>query len=571
MQNYTRRSGVIVHILGQGSVTLTQSDYIASGGEGSVWVKGSTAFKVYHDPSKMIPVGKISELGRIADPDVIKPERIILDGKNQPIGYTMRFLQGTLALCQLFPPVFRQRNGISPDMTLALVRALQHRVENVHRAGVLIVDLNELNFLVDPTFREVYAIDVDSYQTAHFPATAIMPSIRDPQVQGADFTQLSDWFSFAIVSFNLFTGIHPYKGQHPSIHGMEDRMQAGISVFNSDVSVPKMVLPFTVIPPSYLQWYRAVLEGGKRLPPPDSIHGTLVIVPVIRAITGAGNLDISSLLSFHGAIRGVWDSGQGGILTWTDEGVFLHSRQVHGPVQGIAGVGFTARMGHPVIAGKSGGTLRLFRPDTNEVLPLDIRADEVSSYDGRIYVRNRDQVLEVLLTEMGQKVIASTRLSLTCLEHASQMFPGVVVQDLLGARWVALLDGPGKVYPLHVPELDGYRVVDARYDRGVLMVVGHKAGKYDRLVFRFDATRQTYDTRVVPGITPTGLNFIVLDSGICVCLTEDEKLELFSARPGSASLKTVEDKALGGDLILLRQGGKVLFWRGNDVYAMRMK
>ena len=59
--------------------------------------------------------------------------------------------------------------------------------------------------LISPTKgqREVF---VDSYQTAHYPATAIMPSVRDWKVPLHDFSELSDWFSFAIVSFQVFLG-----------------------------------------------------------------------------------------------------------------------------------------------------------------------------------------------------------------------------------------------------------------------------------------------------------------------------------------------------------------------------
>jgi hypothetical protein len=51
---------------------------------------------------------------------------------------------------------------------------------------------------------------------------------------------------------------------------------------------------------------------------------------------------------------------------------------------------------------------------------------------------------------------------------------------------------------------------------------------YSRFVFRFAKDWTSYDTRRVDNITPTGLNFTVLPKGLCVCLTEDEKIEIFS-------------------------------------------
>ena len=567
-----------VYVKGQGEVTLGKANFVGAGGEGDVYAKGSTAIKVYQDPRKMIPTGKIQEIGKITDPNVIKPERVVLDKKNAPIGYTMRFLKKTHAMCELFPPAFRTRNGISPQMMLGLIQSLQERVRNVHSAGVLVVDLNEMNFLIDPKFSEVYAIDVDSYQTAHYPATAIMASIRDPLVQGVDFTENSDWFSFACLAFNLFCGIHPYKGRHPSLKGFEKRMQAGISVFNKDVKIPKVVLPFSVIPDVYQQWLRAVLENGKRMPPPGDLHGAIVVVPVVRTIAGTNSIDIIELYALTGDVRGLWDQ-DGYTLTWTDDGLFLGNRRLHGTVSGVAGVGSTPKNNRPVIAGTSGGMLKLFNPEAKAEIPITLRADDVMSHGGRIYVRNRDKILEMVLTDVGSKVLVASRTAGTCLEHATRLYHGVAIQNLLGASWASLFPQSGKTYQMHLKELDEYRAIDARYDNdkspasetGVLMVMGVKNGQYDRLVFRFNENFKDYDVRVVEDVTPTGLNFVVLDTGICVCMTEEEKLELVSCRMGSVGMKVIDDPILGGDMRLHKEGGRVAFPKGNKVYAMGLK
>jgi hypothetical protein len=564
-----------VYVKGQGEVTLSKTDFVGAGGQASIYAKGGRSFKLYTDPSGMIPAGKLHELANITDPNVIKPEHLIVDKAGSPLGYEMRFIPDAVVLCQLFPPVFRQRNGITPQKTLDLVLSLRQRVANIHAAHVLVVDLNEMNFLVDQGFAEVYAIDVDSYQTAHYPATAIMPSIRDPQVKGLDFTELSDWFSFAIVSFSLFTGIHPYKGNHPSIKGFEDRMAAGVSVFNSDVTVPRVVLPFDVIPEAWRAWYRAVLEDGKRLAPPKDPFGVaLVVTPVVRTIGGTGNFDIIELYDLQGQVQGLWESA-GLDLIWTTDALYQGNRRLHGEVTGVFGVGFTPRANRAVLAGTTGGRLRLFDAEGRQEIPVDLRADEVVSYAGHIYLRSRDKILELVLNDVGAmgQVVVGSRVAMTCLEYATRLFPGGAIQSLLGDTWVALFPRSGTTFQLHVPELDAYKIIEAKFDGGVLMILGakHKGGQYDRLVIRFADDFKTYDLRVVEDTTPTGLNFVTLDSGVCVCLTEEEKVEVFSRRPGSAGIKVVADPILGGDMILGKQGGRVVFWRGNKVYSLRMK
>ena len=280
-----------VTVQGQGDVNLDQKDFIAAGGEGQVYCRGQTAFKIYLDPARMLPLGKIQELSRIQDPDVIKPERIILDPKqHNPIGYTMRYVADTLPLCQIFTRTFRERNGIDHSKMLALVQHIQHMVDHIHDAGVLLVDLNELNFLVDSQFKSVYSIDVDSFQTAGYPATAIMPSVRDWSVQGNHFTEGSDWFSFACVAYQMFTGIHPYRGKHPTVSTLEDRMRQNISVFDPTVHVPKVVYTPDIIPSGYREWFKAVLQNGLRVHPPTNPMDAIILHVPVAIVTSQDNL-----------------------------------------------------------------------------------------------------------------------------------------------------------------------------------------------------------------------------------------------------------------------------------------
>jgi len=103
------------------------------------------------------------------------------------------------------------------------------------------------------------------------------------------------------------------------------------------------------------------------------------------------------------------------------------------------------------------------------------------------------------------------------------------------------------------------------------MVMAAEGGKYHRFVFRFDSEFKSYDVRKVEDVTATGLNFVTLDSGVCVCLNEDEELELFSCKKGSKSVKTIQDPVLGGDMRLVKNYGELMFFRENKLYKMKMK
>lgn len=569
------------------AVDLTQRNFVAQGGQAQIFAKGGTTYKVYHDPANALPIGKIHALSVLTDPRIIRPQQVLVNDKGVPVGYTTTFVKDAYALCQLFPKSFREREGVTHDITQALVRKLQEGVTHVHSKGVLIVDLNEMNFLVDHGFGEVYFIDTDSYQVPGYPCPVLMESVRDWSVTGHQWSPLSDWFSFAVVSFQMFTGVHPYKGQYKGsevgfrtkLPGDADddafavtrrRMKSHVSVFHHEVGVPAAVYPFDVIPAAYRAWYKAVFADGKRCAPPDSFGATVLVMPTVKATLGTGALDIMEIGTYDGTINRIFSDGTH-LVVVSDKGVWLDQSRVPVP-HAVHGCAFSPKASRAVLADGSTQPVPTLTNLTDRTpVPFSLAASEVSSHDKRLYMRAGEQVHEVVLTDVGTQVIASTRPVVNILPHATRLFPGVVVQNLLGSVFVSLLSGPGIARQVRIKELDGYKVLDARFDSGVLMVVGgSKKGTYDRLVFRFDDA-DTYDLRIVKDITVTGLNFVVLDSGVCVSLTEEDKLEVFPAKRGSSSMKVVEDKVLGADMILAKHAGSVLFARGNKVYRMKLK
>ena len=554
-------------------VSLGQHNYVAAGGEGAIYVVGSTAYKIYSDPSKMLPLGKIQELGALTEPFIIKPRSVLKDRAGKLVGYSMAAVPDSYALCQLFPRAFRDRNHLDHKQTFDLVRTMQGGVEHAHSKRILLVDLNEMNFLVDKGFKQVFFIDVDSYQTPHFPATAIMESIRDRQVRNNDFTDGSDWFSFAVVSFQMLTGIHPYKGKHPQIKGLDARMTANVSVLNPDVNVPRACYPFDVIPQVYRDWYRAVLEEGKRVAPPGTLQAVIGVrlVPQIKTIMGTANLKIIELYRYDGNIRSVWPLG-GQLAVVTDNGTWIDQRRIHDTAATVQAIGVSPTLNRVIsLTGTPGEVPQMTNLTEKAPIPFGLKVEAAMSYQGRIYIKNGDKVLEVLLHEMGNNIIASTALAVSVLPQATTLYRGVVIQDHLGSTHVSMFPESGKTHQKYLPELDGHKIIDARYDRGVLVVIGARKGRYDRLVIRFDKSHETYSIRTVRDVPYVGINMAVLDSGVAVLLNEDEKLELFSVQKDSTAVKIVEDAALGGDITLSSLGAQLLFVKGDRTYKAIMK
>jgi hypothetical protein len=570
---------VKVFVKGKGPITLSQANYVAQGGQASVFQKNGTAYKIYTDPKTAIPEAKFAPLAAISDVDVVKPIDLLVDDTtSQPIGYTMRFIQDTYALCQLFPKVFRDRNNIGPDKVAKVVEALQHHVENVHRAGVLVVDLNEMNILVSQAIDSVYMIDVDSYQTPGFRAEVIMPSVRDWSVSSTQFSELSDWFSFAVLVCQLYLGIHPYKGTHPgSAHvppdqRLEHRMRHHVSVFDPAVNVPKACASPDVIPAVQREWLQAVLQRGKRLPPPAP--GAAVATPIQgpRAVLQfGGRLIVSELVDVGQPILG-WYVDTTSTVALLADGISLNGvTAARGPVEGTTLLGATPKYGRPIALNLHRGVLRLYELADRRVTELPIAAREIAKSGDRFYIRNGTQVLEVDFREQPDRTIVSASHPVAnVLENASKLFDGIAIQNMLGSVFVSLFPRTRTGYQLRVPELDQYRVVDARFEGQIFMAIGEKGGEYDRLVFCcYESFLGARLVAVVKNSDPGSINFTVTDTGVCVSVTEDEKIVAYP--PKMATSIEISDPAIGGDMRLLKSGGKTAFVRGSKVFSLSMK
>jgi len=556
-----------IKILGGGQVSLSKRDFVGSGGEGSVYVRGSTAYKIYANPKKMIPEQKIEELSKIRNKNVIKPLNVLLDSRNKPVGYSMRFVKDASPICQLFTKAYKKRNGIGPDDVFGIVRDMQDGLEGIHSADVLVVDLNEMNLLLKGS--DVFWIDVDSYQTKSYPATAIMDSIRDWQAKS--WTRETDWFSWGIVTFQLFTGIHPFKGKHPSVKKMADRMLQNLSVFNDDVKVPKMVPSFETIPEAYRRWYKAVFEDGRRVPPPKGLGlGVVFVAP--RNISSTDRLKISEVFGLERNIFR-YDRIDGFDLIAMDGSVVCLTKDRGTPfsIQGDGCFGHTSDQ-DPLYGRREGGEAYLVNAKT--LLPVGQRApcQSMMAYDGRFYIHYDENVIELMIRKVGNNTQVFPHPVANVMPMATQLFDGVAIQNMLGSWYASVFPGSQMCNQVRLKELDGYRIVDAKHDHRVMIVIGTKNGQYDKFVYRFE---RDYVNAILfwkdEDVAYSGINFVTLDKGVCAHIDEVEDLVLFGATPTVDGVKRISDPMIGGDMRLFKRGNEVLFARGSQLFKLSMR
>lgn len=193
------------------------------------------------------------------------------------------------------------------------------------------------------------------------------------------------------------------------------------------------------------------------------------------------------------------------------------------------------------------------------------------SYGGRIYVKQNDKLSEIEFIELPNKILISSSAVTSIQENATKLFDGVVIQNVLGSCVASMLPQYRTCHQVLLPEMKGYQIIDAKYDKNVLIIIANKKGKYDKFIFTLSEDFKTYEMRKVGDVTYCGINFTVLDNGVVIHVNEDEEMEIFLNKIGKNNVKVIDSSSIRGDMRLFADGTNVLFSEKNKIYKIKMK
>lgn len=559
------------YIRGKSSLTLSQNDFISSGGQARTFGKNNLAYKIYNDKSDMIPEGKIRELKAITHPNIIVPQDIVLDKDNNKCGYTMKWIKNSFPLCKLFTNGFRTRNNIDDIIILEIVDKIRCIIVHAHKNNILIVDGNEFNYLIsDRSYTEVFAIDTDSYQTESYPADAILPTIKD--YQSDKFTELTDWFSFAIIACQLFIGIHPFKGKHPNYTGseLEKRMIDNISIFNKKTILPPTARDFNNIPKNYYDWFIALFENGVRAKAPDETGAFTVTFTKIHKLS-ISNINIYELkecdcnILYHRYNLGVeiiktknsiYVDKMKYHLNYADEEIILTSKKM---------IPIACRIFQETFI------YRTLTKYTN-CIDMQIKCSDMMIINNTVYLKNGGKLLEIDFNDDGPNIIPTTKNSWPIMQNSSILFGNVIYQDILGEPYlfIPLPNGSSKCFNVSAKGLKGYRIVDAKYDNHVCCIIAFKNNQYDKVILRFNENHDKYDCRTIENITYMELNFTIKDNGVVVMINDEEHIEIFRNIPFDPDIVEMDQVRLPLPLKLSHDGNNILYYKDNKLNRMTL-
>jgi hypothetical protein len=148
------------------------------------------------------------------------------------------------------------------------------------------------------------------------------------------------------------------------------------------------------------------------------------------------------------------------------------------------------------------------------------------------------------------------------------MYDGCVIQDLLGKKYLVLPYRKEACFSKYIPALDGFRIVEAKSDKNVTVVIAEKGGKYHRFIIVFEKNYQSFSVREVPDVAYDEINFAVLDNGLCMLLASPTEMELFVK---ADQYETMTDPPFDADMPLFATPDGFFFINGNSIHQVRKK
>ncbi len=568
----------IVTLVGRGDIALHPSHHIATGGEGSIYKPSSkTIVKLYSDPYKMSTLDmqdKIQLLSRIKHPFIVSPKGVVLQGK-KPIGYYMDFVDAE-PLARVFTSTYRQRENFKDKDAIALVDGMRTTIEAAHQHNAIVVDANEFNWLVNRSNKipEPRIIDVDSWAIGKWKASVIMPSIRDWHTHG--FTRETDWFSFGIVSFQVFTGIHPYKGMLSGYTGndMEKRMKDNKSVFTTGVRLNSAVRDFSCIPPNLLEWYEAVFQNGERSMPPSPLQqkkmqaikhapvlftsgaGSIVFSLLYDGITDeaitiypSGVMRLASGTLRHVATGMIWKT----CIEYTAEVIPVESGYLLAELVPGENIRFTLLVGH-------GGITEL---------QSHLKGKSLLRFQDRLFVVTDAGLTEITVKDFGKPILVTVN-TWQVLGNATTWYRGLGIQQSLGAVHLVVPFGTNACTYISAPSLKDQKVVDAvaGFRHIIVTALDPKSGRYSAYQYTFNSSYTDYQVDIREVDTPE-LNVALLPKGVRASIIDDGKLMI--AVPTNGQVREVLDPQVKSAFVLSNWQNKVIVTYQNKVWSMTMK
>jgi hypothetical protein len=519
-------------------VKLGPGNYVTSGGEGHVYRSQGLAVKIWDDPAQALRdrmEEKIAILSGFRSPGIAAPTGIVAGPGGAPVGYAMPWVEGE-PLPRAFTGNWRAANGFSDREAAGAASEMRQAVEAAHSWGAVLGDGNELNVILARDGATY--VDVDSWALPGFPGKVVLPTVYD--WHSPPFTREADWFAWAVVTFQLFVGAHPYRGTHPgfSNRDLEGRMKANASVFDPAVRLSPAARPFSAIPNLLEGWYRDVFQRGQRSPPPATWQGKAAhYVPKWAAPTPVAGGTLTFAVALEAISPGLRRAAG---EYFVDEGGHVYA------LPGGERRGWTADRSGSFAA--LGGSLlqlsvragRLYHEyfgllGQSGQLDSGMSARRAWSSGNRLFAVLDDGIQEVSVESVNGKPRLMPRQKWALRADSTYFGDDVAVYSALGAAHLVCAFGAGSVVVSRARELDGLVPVAAAREGGLALIalMDRATGQYSLATARIPEDGGRPQVEVRPAASGE-IAAALTRSGLVAAMGHDGSLRLVEPASGAS-------------------------------------
>ncbi len=263
---------------------------LGGGSEGSVYPFPDNAdlcVKLFHPPDpddaeapklaryRAEKIGAICKMPLRLPKHFIIPKKPTFDTKGEVSGFLMqRVPTGFVKIMELLKG-YRTTHDIGLREITRLFAGLFEDAILIHQQGLVIGDINTGCIMINPKLERAW-VDTDSWGYPNFPCLATTEMFAHPDLypnleSGGNFVPHQphhDLFSFAVMYVLMaLQGAHPFRmGLHPTVRSLQERATGGITIFDPDVTYPKMLTPPEVLSDDMLNQLVRVLKRQAKDP-----------------------------------------------------------------------------------------------------------------------------------------------------------------------------------------------------------------------------------------------------------------------------------------------------------------
>jgi hypothetical protein len=309
---------------------------------------------------------------------------------------------------------------------------------------------------------------------------------------------------------------------------------------------------------------------------PPTTPGTAAIVPVrVILVQSTNNFEIREVREFDEDIL-YFNVSFGNDIIKTKKRLFINSTdyRVSTDVEALFAISDSDAI--PIFVKIEDEIIKFHTiDDSYEIRDLNVVCTDKMIIDNSIFLKSGSNLIEISFNVFGKKIIPTARNTWTIEQSSSQFFSGVVYQSVMGRAYLAIPvvnpDEKSALIKKAIPELDDYKIIDAKYMNHVCIIIGHKDNVYSRITIIFDSKHDKYRINIVEDIDYEPINMLVLDNGICVTITSNDAVEIFLNQPIKDDVKRIEDPDIDSTMKLCKDGTQLRFFKGNKLFTIKMK